>query len=271
MEELEQLQNEFKRLQKQKTSFRLSERSVIDIIVKLVDMGKLTILQTMNGKELVTPEKLDVEILDELVAHRGRINITELQPLLNIDLAHIEKKVDELVKKDAQYRLVQGELISNFYLNGVVEEINETIQSVGELHMTDLSRRFGLASDFLQALISSKLGKQIKARLEGDMIFTEAFLKRQEAQIRGLFCAVTQPTFVASLLSQFKLYESLFYSILEDLISNGKIPGSILGRRERAQYIPNIYNLARQAWIESFFEQNGYIEYNALSKVSTNK
>lgn len=266
MEELEQLQNEFKMLQKQKTSFRLSERSVVDIIVKLVEMGKLTVLQTMNGKELVTPDKLDVEILDELVAHRGRINLTELQPLLNIDLAHIEKKVDELVKKDAQYRLVQGELISNFYLNGVVEEINETIQSLGELHMTDLSRRFALSSDFLQDLIGKKLGKQIKARLEGDMIFTEAFIKRQEAQIRGLFSAITQPTFVASVLSQFKLYESLFYSILEDLISSGKLPGSVLGRRERAQYIPNIYNQARQAWIESFFEQNGYIEYNALSK-----
>ncbi len=38
--------------------------------------------------------------------------MVELQPLLKIDLAHIEKKIDELMKKDKQLQLIDGEIIA---------------------------------------------------------------------------------------------------------------------------------------------------------------
>jgi hypothetical protein len=38
--------------------------------------------------------------------------MVELQPLLNLDLSHIEKKVEEMLKKDKQLQQVDGEIIS---------------------------------------------------------------------------------------------------------------------------------------------------------------
>lgn len=49
----------------------------------------------------------------------GRVNIMELQPILNVDSNHIEKKVDDLIKKNKNIQLVEGELVANYYLDGI--------------------------------------------------------------------------------------------------------------------------------------------------------
>jgi len=42
----------------------------------------------------------------------GRVNLVDLQQSLNIDLSHIEVKVNELVKNDRSLTLILGQLIS---------------------------------------------------------------------------------------------------------------------------------------------------------------
>jgi len=42
----------------------------------------------------------------------GRVNLVDLQQSLNVDLSHIEAKVNELVKNDRSLTLVLGQLIS---------------------------------------------------------------------------------------------------------------------------------------------------------------
>ena len=42
----------------------------------------------------------------------GRVNLVELQQSLNIDLSHIETKVNELVKNDRSLTLILGQLIN---------------------------------------------------------------------------------------------------------------------------------------------------------------
>lgn len=49
----------------------------------------------------------------------GRINIVQLQTLLNIDISHIESKANEIVKNDPNLNLILGQIISKlvyFYL-----------------------------------------------------------------------------------------------------------------------------------------------------------
>ena len=41
----------------------------------------------------------------------GRVNLVDLQQALNIDLSHVETKVNELVKNDRSVMLVLGQLI----------------------------------------------------------------------------------------------------------------------------------------------------------------
>jgi len=51
------------------------------------------------------------EIRDELYVAKGRLSVVGLQETLNVDLVHIEERVDELLKTDGQLNLIQGELI----------------------------------------------------------------------------------------------------------------------------------------------------------------
>ena len=44
----------------------------------------------------------------------GRVNLVDLQQTLNVDLSHIESKVNELVKNDRSLTLVLGQLISRY-------------------------------------------------------------------------------------------------------------------------------------------------------------
>lgn len=89
----------------------------------------------------------------------GRVNVLDLQPVLNVDLAHIEAKVAELLKKDKRLQLINGEIITRYegtfciiclnwcaryYLDGIAVEINEMLQEAGQLNLYELSSRFAL-------------------------------------------------------------------------------------------------------------------------------
>ena len=41
----------------------------------------------------------------------GRINVVDLHQILNVDLHHVESKVEELLKHDDSLVLIQGDLI----------------------------------------------------------------------------------------------------------------------------------------------------------------
>ena len=44
----------------------------------------------------------------------GRVNLVDLQQLLNVDLSHIEAKVNELVKNDPSLTLILGQIINRY-------------------------------------------------------------------------------------------------------------------------------------------------------------
>ena len=84
MDELLALQQELAQVQSAKAGFKLSEPNVVEVVQKLAELGLLEVLYTTNGKEYVTPKRLHDEVADEILAHGGRINITELPPILNV-------------------------------------------------------------------------------------------------------------------------------------------------------------------------------------------
>ena len=70
-EEIKRLAADFQRAQLSTTAHKLSERNCIEIVNKLVSLGLLEIIYTIDGKEYVTPNQLEREIRDELVVHGG--------------------------------------------------------------------------------------------------------------------------------------------------------------------------------------------------------
>eukprot|EP00795_Rhopilema_esculentum_P017681 gene17681-9336_t len=270
MEDLQALRSIFQKVQDSVTSHKLSDRNCIEIINKLTSLGLLEVIYTTDGREYLTPQQLEREIRDEVIVNGGRINLVDLQQIINVDLSHIERKVSELLKHDRTFTLIQGELIDHDYLERAAEEINEALQDAGQISVTDLSKTFNLPAEFLLTVIEPRLGTTIHGQadpLDRGMLFTDSFVARNIAKIRGALSAITRPTPVSSLVSQYGLPEKFFASVLEKLVSSGRLAGTIQGKLDKAVFIPDLYTRTLNTWVSSIFQQNGYIEYDGMQRL----
>uniref|UniRef100_A0A7N6BAG4 E3 UFM1-protein ligase 1 n=1 Tax=Anabas testudineus TaxID=64144 RepID=A0A7N6BAG4_ANATE len=270
-EEIRRLAADFQRAQFADTVQRLSERNCIEIIAKLVQDKKLDVVHTLDGKEYITPAQISREIRDELYVHGGRINIVDLQQIINVDWVHVENRASEIAKSDKGVQLVLGQLIDDTYLDRLAEEVNDKLQEAGLISIVELCKSYDLPGDFLTEELSKRLRKLIQGEMDQynrGVIFTPAFVARHKARIRGLFSAITRPTSLSSMIGTFGFQEHLLYSVLEELVNNGRLKGSVVGgRQDKAVYIPDIYAKTQNTWVDSFLQQNGYLEFDALVRL----
>lgn len=270
-EEIRRLAADFQRAQFADTVQRLSERNCIEIIAKLVQEKKLDVVHTLDGKEYITPAQISREIRDELYVHGGRINIVDLQQIINVDWVHVENRASDIAKSDKGVQLVLGQLIENAYLDRLAEDVNDKLQEAGLISIAELCKNYDLPGDFLSEELSKRLGTLIQGEMDQynrGVIFTPAFVARHKARIRGLFSAITRPTPVSSMIGVFGFQEHLLYSVLEELVNTGRLKGSVVGgRQDKAVYIPDIYARTQNAWVDSFLQQNGYLEFDALVRL----
>lgn len=270
-EEIRRLAADFQRAQFAETVQRLSERNCIEIISKLVEDKKLDVVHTLDGKEYITPAQISREIRDELYVHGGRVNIVDLQQTINVDWVHVENRASDIAKSDRGIQLVLGQLIDDAYLDRLAEEVNDKLQAAGLISIAELCKSYDLPGDFLTEELSKRLGKLIQGELDQynrGIIFTQAFVARHKARIQGLFSAITRPTPVSSMIGTFGFQEHLLYSVLEELVNTGRLKGTVVGgRQDKAVYIPDIYARTQNAWVDSFLQQNGYLEFDALVRL----
>ena len=264
MEELLALQAELAAIQKAPSSTKLSEPNVVEVVQKLVDLGLLEVLFTTNGKEYLTPKQLKNEVEDEILAHGGRVNVTEIPPILNVDLPHIERVIDALVRDDPTMQLVQGEVITDYYLDGLAEEINQTLQSEGRLMLGDLAMQHRLSTDFVMRLLEPRLGSIVQAKLSNNTLYTTGHVARHAARVRGVMAAILRPCSHVSLIKAHGFDEALFYECIDELKASGRLPGTVQGK---SSYTPAIHTVAQVASVRTFFELNGVIEYAALTRM----
>ncbi|XP_050994963.1 E3 UFM1-protein ligase 1 [Labeo rohita] len=270
-EEIRRLAADFQRAQFADTVQRLSERNCIEIVSKLVEDKKLDVVHTLDGKEYVTPAQINREMRDELYMQRGRINVVDLQKILNVDLVHVESRASEIAKSDRGTQLILGQLIDETYLDQLAEEVNDKLQEAGQVNIAELCKTYDLPGDFLTEELNSRLGRIIQGQIDQynrGVIFTQAFLSRHKACICGLFSAITRPTQISNLVNLYGFQENLLYLVLEELVYSGRLKGSVVGgRQDKAIYIPDIYSKAQSTWVESFLKQNGYLEFDALTRL----
>lgn len=270
-EEIRRLAADFQRAQFADTVQRLSERNCIEIITKLVQDKKLDVVHTLDGKEYITPAQISREIRDELYVHGGRVNIVDLQQIINVDWVHVESRASDIAKSDKGVQLILGQLIDDTYLDRLAEEVNDKLQEAGLISIAELCKSYDLPGDFLTEELSKRLGRLIQGEMDQynrGIIFTPAFVARHKARIRGLFSAVTRPTPVSSMIGTYGFQEHLLYSVLEELVNTGRLKGTVVGgRQDKAVYIPDIYSKTQNAWVDSFLQQNGYLEFDALVRL----
>ena len=80
----------------------------------------------------------------------GRINLTDLASILNVDLTHIKNQIPSLLGLNAGISEVLGQLIDNTYKKRLAEEINVKLEELGQLSIGDLAHTYDLPPDFLK-------------------------------------------------------------------------------------------------------------------------
>ncbi|XP_058612884.1 E3 UFM1-protein ligase 1 isoform X2 [Onychostoma macrolepis] len=191
--------------------------------------------------------------------------------IINVDLVHVESRANEIIKSDKGTQLILGQLIDETYLDRLAEEVNDKLQEAGQVNIAELCKTYDLPGDFLTEELNSRLGRVIHGQIDQynrGVIFTQAFLSRHKACICGLFSAITRPTQINNLLNLYGFQENLLYSVLEEQVNSGRLKGSVVGgRQDKSIYIPDIYSKAQSTWVESFLKQNGYLEFEALTRL----
>ncbi|KAK8751399.1 hypothetical protein OTU49_014591, partial [Cherax quadricarinatus] len=271
-EEVKRLAADFQRAQLSSAVQKLSERNCVEIVNKLVKLGLLEIYHTNDGKEYITPAQLTKEIQDELFVHGGRVNLVDLVNVLSVDHSVIEKRASALAHSDSSISFVLGQLITQDYLDAIAEEINEKLQQEGSVTIADLVKQYELPGDYMLEFIVDRLGSVIQGQQDTHdrtVIFTDAFVARNKAHVRGVLCAITRPTQVASIIMQHGFQQTLFFNVAEKLISTGWVPGILSGSHQiyTAMYIPSIYSRTQNEWVDNFLKQNGYLEFEALRRL----
>nr|SVE74987.1 EOG090X0267 [Daphnia dolichocephala] len=270
--EVQKLAAEFQRAQLSSSLQKLSEKNCIEIVSKLIELKLIDVFYTNDGKEYITLEQLSREICDELYLHGGRINLTELVPILNVSYHAIESRAQNINQMKPEIHLVTGQLIDDDHLDRIAEEINENLQQTGQITVVELTKQYELPMEFILQQIRKRLGTIIQGQQDKhdqNVFFTEGFLARNRARIRGALSAITVPTPVSAIIAENKLPERLFFAVADELISTKRIQASVNGGRQVnvATFIPDIHSRSQNEWIDNFLKQNGYLEYAALTRL----
>ncbi|XVF05585.1 hypothetical protein REPUB_Repub05bG0185300 [Reevesia pubescens] len=277
-DELLELQRQFEFAQQAKSSIRLSERNVVELVQKLHELKIIDfeLLHTVSGKEYITPDQLRNEIAGE-VKKLGRVSLIDLADTTGVDLYHVEKQAQYVVSEEPGLMLIQGEIISQSYWDSVAEEINERLQECSQIALAELAAQLHVGSELVASVLEPRLGTMIKGRLEGGQLYTPAYVARITAMVRGASRGITVPTNLSVLWSTLQqlLQEmegasgvavegSFFQSLFNGLVKEGKVLGTL---RAGVHWTPTVFAIAQKECVDSFFSQNSFISYDALQKL----
>ncbi|KAK4440819.1 E3 UFM1-protein ligase 1 [Sesamum alatum] len=277
-EELLELQRQFEFAQQAKSSIRLSERNVVELVQKLQQLQIIDfdLLHTTSGKEYITPEQLRSEIVSE-INKRGRVSLIDLADTTGVDLYHVEKQSQHVVSDDSSLMLINGEIISNSYWDTVSEEINERLQECSQISLAEIAAQLQVGSELLVSVLEPRLGTLVKGRLEGGQLYTPAYVARVSAMVRGAARGIAVPMNLSALWSSLQVLlqdmdgfsgvaveSSFFQSLFNGLVKGGEILGSV---RAGVHWTPSVFAVAQRECVDSFFSQNSFISYDALHKL----
>lgn len=245
----------------------LSDQNCVEVVSLLIKQGMLNVVFTTDGKEYITPQYLQKEIEDEIYVHGGRVNLVELSQILNVDLSHINGIAERISKERDDLYLVLGQLVDESYLRKIAIEINEKLIQEGEISVSDLTIQFDLPSEFLLSEVMEKyLNKLIRGRQDPSdprIFFTPSYISRCKAKIRGALLGLNHPTSAQQIIQQIGIQERIFFTLVNEV----NPAGILTSKQHGAQYIPHVYTQNQREWVESFYRQNAYLEYEAVNRL----
>ncbi|KAK7262399.1 hypothetical protein RJT34_29971 [Clitoria ternatea] len=277
-DELLELQRQFEFAQQAKSSIRLSERNVVELVQKLQHLQIIDfhLLHTVSGKEYITLDRLKNEMVAE-VEKLGRVSLIDLADATGVDLYYVEKQAQSIVTDHREFMLTQGEIITDSYWDSIAEEVNDRLQECSQIALAELAAQLNVALDLVASVLEPRLGTLVKGRLEGGQLYTPAYVARVSAMVRGAARGITVPMNLTALWSSLQqlLQEmdgtsgvavdgSFFQSLFNGLVKEGEVLGSL---RAGVHWTPAVFAVAQKEFVDSFFSQNSFISYDALHRL----
>ncbi|XP_039433197.1 E3 UFM1-protein ligase 1 homolog [Culex pipiens pallens] len=264
-DEIKRLASDFQKAQLTTSLQRLSERNCVEVVSLLIEKGLLEVIYTTDGKEYLTQVHLKQEVRDEMFVRGGRVNLVDLAKALNVDFEKVQVVAEQIVVEDRSVKFILGQLIEQFYMERVASEINEKLAQVGEINVADLTVQYDLPADFiLNNIILRHLNKTIMGKQDSsnaNIFFTQSYVARSKAKVRGALAAITKPTPVSAILAQCGIPDRLFNLLVNEVATLG----SVTSRTPGALYIPHIYTKTQVEWVQNFYRQNGYLEHDSVA------
>eukprot|EP00878_Enallax_costatus_P006274 GHUV01006577.1.p1 GENE.GHUV01006577.1~~GHUV01006577.1.p1 ORF type:complete len:509 (+),score=174.38 GHUV01006577.1:756-2282(+) len=258
--------------QEKKSSVRLSERNVVELVMKLKQLGLFgeELLHTINGKEYITTDRLKADIQTALRQAGGRLELTELPALVGVDLAHCDKQAALIVaESNGNVLEAQGELITLQYFDTLAAEINDLLQESGVTSMADLAITYSLTTELLRSIVSSRMGTIIHGQLEAGVLYTPAHVRNIKAQLRGALRGTAAPAALNNLvrdlgIDSFGSSNSMVAQLVDELLQEGAVRGTMKGGG--GSWVPTIHTAAQQTAVHGFYQQNGWVAYDLVRK-----
>ncbi|KAI3438673.1 hypothetical protein D9Q98_001094 [Chlorella vulgaris] len=269
---LDDLLNDLQEAQEKKSKTKLSERNVVELVNKLKNLGLLgdDLLYTTNGKEYVTTERVQAEVRAAVRAAGGRVPLVDLPGQLGLDLSHCERAADVVVSASSgTITIAQGELFSAAYFDSLAAEVDDGLQEAGVVAVGDLARRYGLTAEMIGGVLAERVGPIIRGQLEAGVIYTQAYLTRIKAQLRGALRGAVSPVSMPALSKELGIaglasLSALVPSLVDELAAEGSIAGKLTSGG--ATWVPVSYVRSQQDAVRAFFQQNGYIGYDTVTR-----
>lgn len=289
--ELEELARALEVAQTADVSHKLSDRNVVELVLKLRQLGEVDVVFSLSGKEFVTPEQLHAEIWSELRSRGGRVRLDEVASALDLDLNIIEKFAKSLVEsKDVETQDKDGsgvhdvqfltalEIISGEFREAFCKEIDEVLRN-GKPMLTlgEISADHGVPVEFARETINEGIAKGIlnDARLHGHALRTRAYEEMIIAKVRGVLLGTTRPVMLSRVaqVAGVELVEVERLLVKTSLsktsqshhqhlgLEQGDFDLETLGQVRHGEFIPTSFANKQRNAVDSYFTQNQCLPY----------
>lgn len=257
------LKTQLRSLQNTKPTFKLSERTVVDIIQKVIKRGNVKLLHTATGREFLTEGKLLKE-MTSLVTNFGVISKQAMVNELELDRQTVDSFLNQLTKQDLTIQLIDDKLVTADYLIGLTQNINSVLIKEGKTTFSEIASYLPFSIEFIRKFVSTAITNgNIKAEIHDNVIYTSYFIDRETKRVRPALVVSTSPVTLASLVEKHHLDENLIQKIVKHLIDNKTIKGKL----QQNTYVPDIYAECQRSYVQGALEQMNYVELISLNKI----
>jgi hypothetical protein len=232
--------------------------SVIDETCQLVPM---------RGARYVTKSKFAV-LFEAEMSVRGRVTIDDAAEAMGVDKVCIMQVIGGI----STIMQVGDELIASKYLDEMVQrEVKDRLDlKNGHILVSELASEvfrlpMEVTIDILEGRIARGLVKAKFMTISGARsLITERYEESEQRRVRDTFLALSSPTSVDAVCTEFHWDVAFVLPILRDLLSKSELPGELhesggSSFLAGAMYIPMAYLEQQRKSVVDYFSVNGYI------------